>query len=279
MDGDEQRRRQAEQLNYRQSLHESTQFGGTGTPGVSGSRGRASTRPAGTRHGHSIPSSANVPNVAGYGYAQQYSPQQAQAHSFAYQPEYSANPQRVQQYSQYPQQIVYNAPQHAQAHDQSPLTFSDAPPYQQRQSAAVEVLSTHFGGQNYYNTGESQLSTAPSSYPAASFQHPMQYSAQTELGQTPLIPNYSSVNPNFPTSDSEPAQRQQQQAAQDHFIAHRQLLRRTNSLIVQGRLLDARLPLLTMSQRLLDQIETLGMCHRRFHIYRTNPYKASIKTF
>ena len=261
MDDDEQRRRQAEQTSYRQSFHENTPYGGTVTPGVGNSRGRPSTRPTdGTRHPHSISSPGSVPNITGYGYAaeQQYPPQQPQGQPFAYQSEYSANPQRVQPYSQYPQQMIYNVPQHGQVHDQSPLAFSNAPPYLQRQSTAVEVLATHFGGQSYYNPGETQVSAAPSSYPAPSFQHSMQYPSQTDFSQAPLIPNYP-LNPHLAISESEPAQRQQQQAIQDPFTAHRQLLRRTNSLTIQGRLREARNPLLAMSQRLLDQIEILGM--------------------
>ena len=256
MDDEEQRRRQ-----YRQAFHEPTRTGGSVTSGAGDLRGRPSTNSANrARHAQPIPNTTSLPNVEGYGYAtaQQYQSQQAQGQAFAYQTPFPQNPQRSQQYPQYPQQMFYAMPQHAHGQNQHPTALGDPLPYQQRQSTAVEVLSTHFGGQNYYNTNESQAPATANLYPGASFQQSVQYQPSTELSQPPLISDFTPTDSNLVSPASDFPQRQQSQSTPDTLAALGQLLRQANSLTTQGRLLEARQPLLTMSQRLVDNVESLG---------------------
>ena len=282
MDDEEQRRRQTGRANYRQAFREQTQTGGSVTTGAGDLRGRPSTNTVNRiRQTQSIQNAASPPNVEGYGYAtaQQYPPQQAQGQHFAYQAAFSQNPQRGQHYPQYQQQMIYAMPQHAQVQSQPPTALGDTPPYQQRQSTAVEVLSTQFGGQQYYNTGESQAPAAANLYSGTSFQQSMQYPPSAELGQPPLVPDYTSTDSTFLNPTSDFPQRQQQESAQDPLIALGHLLRQTNSLTTQGRLLEARQPLLTMSQRLVDNVESLGMFQTKsFRFVPTNESKVSIET-
>ncbi|KAL9124554.1 MAG: hypothetical protein Q9217_006125 [Psora testacea] len=285
MEGDDQQRRQAEQSHYPQSYAEHAQILGSTASSIRNVRGLPAGTPADrVSHaqylpGHpsttapSVPSSAITQDIGGYGYphGQQFQPQQTPGGAFSYQAGYQQHPQRAQQNPQYPHQAMYALPQQPQLQHQSP--FNTLPPYQQRQTTAVEVLSTQFGGQQYYNNGEVPTASASISYQTPAFQQTAHYSLPEDLGRSTLTSGYPVVDPHFsqasasePTGQQQQQRQQRQQRQQGQSIttadaAYQQLLRQTNTLITQSRLIEARQSLLQLSAWLLNNIEPLGL-HR-----------------
>ena len=276
MDGDEQRRGQYDQSNYPRGY--APAFGGQGAsaqrlrgpPQGDGSerfrQGQLlTTRPAssaslaaGTGGSHELAS-------FGYAPAQQYATTPMQPTSFPYQPDYLQESQR-QRYPQYQSQMMYNVAQ--QPPQQSP--YQPVGQYQ-RQSAAVEVLSSQFGmPQQYYNQGEvstvSGSTVIPQGYQTAAYQQPMQYNAPSALGRSTLASSYPTAAPDYSQAESSEEQAQPEQEPDtraEQFVNYQTALRETNESTSRGRLVEAAVSLEKLSEWLLTHAAGLGMCPRR----------------
>ena len=193
----------------------------------------------------------------GYEYSQtpQYASQQVQGTSYSYQSEYSQHLGRAGPGPQYPSSMMYNDSQMPQTGRHPSLDYQSEPAYQQRQSTAVEVLSNQFGSQQYDVSSVSQPSAIPSSYQSASVHHEGAYGPSADLGQTALPPGYSSND--LAISQGSAPGLAQPQAPQDPFAPYHHLRRQVNTLIVQGRIAEARPSLLAMSNILVDGVERL----------------------
>ncbi|KAL9640171.1 MAG: hypothetical protein Q9164_000439 [Protoblastenia rupestris] len=278
MEGGDQRRRQGQHADYPQSYADNPQFIGATTSNIRSIRS-SPLGPPSDRIGHAqyLPThpSTSAPaalsptvaqDIGGYGYPHgpQYHPQQTPGAAFAYQTGYSRHPQRSQQSPQYPQQAMYALPQQTQLQHQS--HYNAPPPYQQRQPATVEALANQFSGQQYYNTPEVSTPSASTPYPTPTFQQTALYGRAEDLGRSTLASGYPLVGSNFgQASTAEPTVQQQDQQQGQSLdtadAAYQQLLRQTNTLVTQSRLVEARQSLLEMSIWLLSNIESLGL-HR-----------------
>ncbi|KAL1592311.1 hypothetical protein SLS60_011388 [Paraconiothyrium brasiliense] len=209
-----------------------------------------------------VGSSIQQPGVA-YG-AQDYADQQQ-------------TPQRAsQQYSQYPQNVMYNVP--AQASQPGSSQYEPVAQYQQNRDSAIEVLGTNFGvAQPQYYSGvpsEGGPTSAPSSAIAPQ-NVPSQYPS---IGYTPQqsAPAYSTAamtDPNPPTTHgggySQPAaypqpQPQPQQDGSsneydDFYNTYQTELKKTFEQVRDGRLNEAAPALDRLSEWLLHWAETLGL--------------------
>ena len=215
--------------------------------------------------GHQTPTSAPMPvaggnpqDLAGYGFpqAQQY---QMQGSSLQFQPDYSQEPQRQQQFPNYTSQMAANVPQQAQPH--SP--YDTMPQYQPRQSAAIEVLSTQFGVPPYYNPGEATSASGPASMPqhyaSANFPQPVQYpSASIERSVVPQ--SYQSPMAEYSQSGAPTSVEEATQETPDaRYEWYQNQLRALNQDISEGRLSEAGPLLLELSEWLLGDVVGLGM--------------------
>lgn len=210
-----------------------------------------------------VGSSIQQPGVA-YG-AQDYADQQ-QA------------PQRAsqQQYSQYPQNVMYSV----SAQASQPSQYEPVAQYQQNRDSAIEVLGTNFGvAQPQYYSGvpsEGGPTSAPSSAIA-----PQNVSSQyPSIGYTPQqsAPAYSTAamtDPHPPTTHaggySQPAYPQSQPQQQDansneyddFYNTYQTELKKTFEQVHDGRLSEAAPALDRLSDWLLHWAETLGEFFRR----------------
>ena len=239
---DERRRRQSQQSLYQHGFASDPSYGQNSQANFGNMRD-----PLG------LPSHS----VSGYEYSQtpQYASQQVQGTSYSCQSEYSQHLGRAPSGPQYPSSMMYNDSHLSQTGRHPSLDFQSEPAYSQRQSTAVEVLSNQFGSQQYDVSSVSQPSTIPSSYQSASVHHQGAYGPSADLGQTALAPGYSSddlaLNQGSATDLAQP------QAPQDPFAPYHHLRRQVNTLVVQGRIAEARPSLLAMSNMLVDGVERL----------------------
>ncbi|KAL5388201.1 hypothetical protein DPSP01_003190 [Paraphaeosphaeria sporulosa] len=189
-----------------------------------------------------------------------------------------APPQRgsQQQYSQYPQNVMYNVP--AQGSQPGSSQYEPVAQYQQNRDSAIEVLGTNFGvAQPQYYSGvpsESGPTSAPSSAIA-----PQNVSSQyPSIGYTPQqsAPAYSTAamtDPHPPTTHgggySQPAYPQPQPQSQpqqdgnsneydDFYNTYQTELKKTFEQVHDGRLSEAAPALDRLSDWLLHWAETLG---------------------
>lgn len=115
------------------------------------------------------------PGFTGYSYAQggqQYAPQ-LQGSPLPYQPDFSQDVQRPQQFPSYSSNLMYNL----SSQIQQPSAYDSVQQYQPRQSAVLDALTNPLGVPQYYNTGEaSSASTAPvlQTYSSAPYQQQQQ---------------------------------------------------------------------------------------------------------
>ena len=299
MEGDGQRRRHNQQLNYPQSYDNTPQVGAVTASNIRNARGPTLGAPADRiTHAQYLPThtstttsselgSAIAQDIRGYGYPhnQQFTAHQSPGTAFTYQTGYPQHPQRAQPSPQYPQQSMYTFPQQPQLQHQAP--YETPPPYQQRQTTAVEVLTNQFGGHQYYNTGETPAPSASVPYQTPTFQPTASYCPAEDLGRSTLASGYHVVEPHFSqTSASEASsqQQQQQQQQQEQSIpaadaTYQQLLRQTNTLATQSRLVEARQSLLQTSSWLLNNIESLSKLPTiPVADSRANSFEASIAT-
>ncbi|MCJ1481842.1 hypothetical protein MMC06_002001 [Schaereria dolodes] len=273
MEGDDHQRRQYEQSGYPTGRVYSENPRGVATANVS------------ERYRQAQPSSAQSPTpvssvgvggqsqgVGGYGYAQgqQYAPQ-LQSNPLPYQSEYPQESPRQQQQQQQQQQfpsyssnLLYNMTQQPQ--QQSP--YDPVPPYQPRQPAAIEVLSTQFGVPQYYNSGEPTSTPGPvalgSQYASTQFQQPISYQQPASLGRGTPSSSYPAGMADYSETGA-PEVLEQQEVAQDSsgydeaYNQYQNALRQTFENTHSGRLIEAGQSLLEISGWLLGHAVELGL--------------------
>ena len=201
--------------------------------------------------------------IAGYGYTQgqqQYA-QQLQDPAIQYQAEFPQDPQRAQQYTQYPSNLMYNLPQ--QTPQQS--AYEPVQQFQPRQTAAVEVLSNQFGVPQYYPTGDPTSAPGPMAqqYASAPFQQQIAYQQPTPTGRATIPTAYTTGIPEY-VSPTVPEVLEPQETVQDaggYDAAYRRYvekLRATFQDVRDGRLVEAGQCLLEISEFLLGQAVELG---------------------
>ena len=279
MEGDDQQRRRPQDVNYLYNYARSAQIAGRPVSSIRNSPARPSDGrvghaqhlpPTASTTGPSISGSTIAEDVGNYGFAQsqQFQPQPASESAFTYPAGYQQGTQRAQQPSQHAQSTIYGISQQHQLQHQSPY---DAPhPYQQRQMPAAEGATSQFGEQRYYNTGEAPNPPGPVSYRHPTFQQPAPYGPTGDLRRSTLASGYPVTDPNIsPPSAPRPTGQQQMQPPppppppqgqnpQASDAAYQQLLRQTNTLTLQSRLIEASQSLLQMSTWLLTNLELLG---------------------
>lgn len=216
----------------------------------------------------------------GMPYSSEYSQERAQTQTHQSQPQ--------QQYSQYGSNMLYNVPGQQQASPQSP--YESVQPYQHRQSAAIEALSSQFGvSQNYYVQGDSGTggpgpTSTPTGATMAQQNVPPQYSGLAYTSQDSPIGRQSLASASYTPGMTDPAThgsgaygshgysggggRQQQQQSQPSqqpqqdlsaaFNAYQDELKRVFEHVRDGRLDGAGRLLTDITGWLLSNAEVLG---------------------
>ncbi|KAF1986757.1 hypothetical protein K402DRAFT_331682 [Aulographum hederae CBS 113979] len=216
--------------------------------------------------------SANPPGYTGYGYgegAQFGGSNMAGVGTMQYQAEYAPESQRSQQsqYSQYGSNMMYNvAAAQPTAAPQSP--YEAVQPYQPRQSAAVEVLSSQFGvPQNYYQMPqEGGPTSAPSALggPNVPSQYPnMSYTSQSPVGRDSIATAYSSAMHDHPQTSAHGGYgadySSQSSDLENAYGNYQAELRKTFEYVHDGRLSEAGASLVRISEWLLGNAESLEL--------------------
>lgn len=157
--------------------------------------------------------------------------------------------------------MVYNVAPPAQ--HQSP--YDTTSNYQPRQSAAIEVLATQFGGPQYFPSDEPTGPGVSGQYLTAQV-HPAPYSQPPSAMRTTANAPYPEDMPEFnPTVASEPLQPQAQEVQRetpnvdDGYNQYQQTLRRTFECTRVGQLVEASNSLLEISEWLISNVCELGM--------------------
>ncbi|KAF2462027.1 hypothetical protein BDY21DRAFT_274888, partial [Lineolata rhizophorae] len=248
----------------------------------------------------SAPSTGRGASAQGYAYSYGEGSQfvgagtSLQPASLQYPQEYSQESSRTpQQYSQYGSNVMYNVPTQQQpAAPQSP--YESVQPYQQRQSAALDVLPNQFGvPQQYYVQDErgaaSAGAAAAMATPNVQTQYPpMSYTQQSPVTRAQLGSTYATAmgDPSqvgsqgaYPQSafgtqqpqppQPQPQQQQQQQQQQSQPLAAAEIdgafqhyqteVRRTFEATRDGRLEEASGALMRISAWLVEHVEALGL--------------------
>ena len=217
--------------------------------------------------GQHIPTSGSIPapggsphHLAGYGFpqGQQY---QMQGNPIQFHQEYPQEPQRQQQFPNYTSQMAHNLPQHAQP--QSP--YDTMPQYQPRQSAAIEVLSTHFGVPQFDSPGDATSASGPASmsqqYASANFSQQVPYQSGT-VGRSVMSHPYQQTMTEYSQAEAQPSEdqpRQEEIQDIDDYERYQGDLRQINQDISEGKLNEAGPRLLELSRWLLGHVGQLGM--------------------
>ncbi|KAL9610329.1 MAG: hypothetical protein Q9167_004960 [Letrouitia subvulpina] len=263
MEGGDQPRRQYEQPNY-SSQYGSSLRSNAPPPGVS-ERFRQSQLVAG-RTQTSTPLRApgeNPQELVNFAYeqTQQYPPSQPQGVALQYQTDYTQDSQRAQQYATYPTQMMYNVPQQQQQ-IQSP--YEAAPHNQQRQSTAVEALSTQFGVPPFYHASESTGASGPASasqqYTLAHFQQPMPYQNPGSVGRITLPSSFPTASAEYQSATADVAEQQEQDSSTFDmaYNQYQEALKQTFEYSSKGRLPEAGQSLLEITEWLLGHASELG---------------------
>lgn len=263
MEGDDPRQRQYGQPNYPQAFV--PDFGQQNLADDSGSNeyniqnvrgGQRSSASQRFRQAHGqeqTRASAVGGNTLGFGFPQpQY---QMQGSPLQYQPDYSQEPQRQQQFPGYTSQLAPNVAQQAQPH------YNTMPQYQQRQSAAIEVLSNQFDVAPYYNPGEATSASGPASmsqqYAPANFAQPGQYPSAPP-GRSVAIQQYQPSMAEYgQTGNNEEDDPDAASDARHEWYQNK--LRAINQDVSNGKLREAAPLLLELSKWLLGDVQGLGM--------------------
>lgn len=176
------------------------------------------------------------------------------------QQQQAAQPQ--QQYPQYGSNMVYNVGQPAPP--QSP--YEPVPQYQQRQSAAIEVLSTQFGVPQYFAPSEAASAGVPavhSQYLAPQVES-ASYTQQSPIGRS-SAQSYPAAMADFnPMVAAQQETEQQNQVPDpasydDAYNQYQHALKQTFENTRTGRLVEAGQSLLDISEWLLGHAVELGM--------------------
>lgn len=214
--------------------------------------------------GHQGPTSAplsgsegHAQDLGGYGFTQQQQ-YQMQGSSLQFQPDYSQEPQRQQQFPNYTSQLAPNVPQTGQPQS----SYDPMPQYQPRQSAAVEVLPNQFSVPQYYNPGEATSASAPAptaqQYASENFPQQVQYpSAPLERPIAPQ-PYQQNMTEYAQTGAPVPVQETAQDDPVAKYERYQYDLRTINQDISEGKLEEAAPLLITLSKDLLGNVGSLG---------------------
>jgi len=173
------------------------------------------------------------------------------------QPQQISPPQ--QQYPPYPGQAMYNIGQQAP----SQLPYDPIPQYQQRHTAAVEVLSNHFGLPQYYAPSEPASSVPSAQTPFVGSQtEPMRFPPQTS-GRRPSVQQSYDVEMDYaPIGPAGPQEQQpimpSSDSMEDAYNRYLQQLKATFEAISAGRLADASVEIMSLSRWLLSNVAKLG---------------------
>ena len=266
MEGDDAQRRQYEQSGYASTQQYGTQR--TSSSNVSDRFGQRQLSAAQSpTHVTSTAIRGQSQGIGNYGYTQgqPFAPQ-LQGSSLQYQQDYPQDQQRQQQppqqYPQYGPNMMYNIPQQAQ-----PQTYESVPQFQQRQSAAVEVLPNQFGVPQYFSTGEATSMSGPASmtpqFATTQFQQPMSYQSPAQLERSGLSAQYTPGMAEYGQTDVADVLESQDSGAENNsyneaYEQYQNALRQTFESTSQGRLVEAGRSLLGLTDWLLGNVVDLG---------------------
>jgi hypothetical protein len=170
-------------------------------------------------------------------------------------------PQQIspQQYPQYQGQVMYNIGQPAP----SQLPYDPIPQYQQRQSAAIEVLSNQFGVPQYFASGEPASSVPTTHTPfVASQNEPTRYPSQTPVKRASIQQSYDVEMDYSPMGPPNPQEQQQIVPTSDNmeeaFTRYQQQLKMAFETISAGRLAEAGEGIMNLTRWLLSNVAKLG---------------------
>ncbi|KAF2120064.1 hypothetical protein BDV96DRAFT_486002 [Lophiotrema nucula] len=225
----------------------------------------------------SAPASRSRASAQSYGYAygegSQFVGSSIQPSGVAYgAQDYAAEqPRASQQYGHYNQNVMYNVPG-PQASAAPPAQYEPVQPYgQQRDSSAIEVLTTGFGvaqPQQYYvgeggPTSAPAISAAPPNVPSQ--YQTLGYTAQQGPSGRDTIPSgYSTAamsDPQAPAPGYNPTTAYGDQSGSeydDFYNNYQNELKKTFEHTRDGRLSEAAANLFRLSDWLLHWAETLG---------------------
>jgi hypothetical protein len=233
----------------------------------------------------SITRPPNLPNYGAYGYSEQqpYAAQAMQGGSLQYQAAYSPGagrqqqPQTQPQTQQQPQQIspqqyppyqgmMYNIGQAGP----SQLPYDPVPQYQQRQAAAIEVLTNQFGVAQYYSLSEPANSISASQTPfLASQSESHRYVAQTPVRRPSMQPSYDVEMDYSSMGPPQPQEQQQIVPPSDNmdeaYAGYQQQLKMAFSAISASRLAEAAEEIMNLSRWLLSNVAKLGELVHALH--------------
>ena len=199
----------------------------------------AQTMPHTGFSGSNMPYAADFAPETRESQSQQQSPQQ----SF---PQYSAN-------------VIYNAAQNMP----SQSSYDTTPQYQQRQSAAIEVLSNQFGVQPYFESGDaSQGGMQP--YIQSHIEAPT-YGQHVSVSRNSLQQGYSSNVAEYPSMSQPsagtrdvPSSHVVREDSDQAYHNYKQQVKATYESTSSGNLVAAANGLLDLSRWLLSRVDQLG---------------------
>lgn len=264
MDSNDPRRRQSNPPGYASQqglLQTSPQYP------VTSAVDRYRSSQLGTQLPTSAPSTGRGGSVQGYNYGYgentSFAGSSMNPATLAYQSEYAQEPQRQPHpYGQYGSSLMYNAPQ---LPTQSP--YEPVQQYQQpRQSSAIEVMTNQFAvpQQQYYGASESGPTIAPMSALGSQnnpTQYPqMSYSQQSAAPREQVLSAYGMAEASQ-SSQATYGQGQPGYSSSELDSAYGQYqaeLKKTFASIRDGRMVDAGSSLVSISEWLLGNAETLG---------------------
>lgn len=272
MDGDDRRRTQYGQQSYPMPISSpSTTSPAQQVSYQPGDRFAQPLQPTTRVESSRIPVTrpSTLPSYGSYGYpeSQSYAGQAMQGGNLPYQASFSPEAARMQQpgqispqqYPQYQGQVLYNIAQPAP----SQLPYDPIPQYQQRHSAAVEVLSNQFGVPQYYASGEPASSVpAAQAHFVASQNEPMRYPPQTPVGRPSVQQQYDVEMDYSPMGPPNPQEQQQVVPASDNmeeaYNRYQHQLKMAYEAISAGRLAEAGEGIMDLSRWLLSNVAKLG---------------------
>jgi hypothetical protein len=272
MDGDERRRNQYGQQSYPMSISSPTATSPAQQisyqPGARFAQPLHSTS-RGDSSRSSIARTSTQSSYGSYGYpeSQPYAGQAMQGGNLQYQASFSPEaarlqqPQQIppQQYPQFQGQVMYNINQQAP----SQLPYDPIPQYQQRHSAAIEVLTNQFGVPQYFASGEPASSIPAAQAPfVASQTEPMRYPPQTPARRPSMQQSYDEMEYS-PMGPSNPQEQQQQivpasDNMEEAYTRYQQQLKMAFQAISAGRLAEAGEVIMNLSRWLLSNVAKLG---------------------
>lgn len=211
-----------------------------------------------------------LPSYPSYGYQDPSYPSSSLQHGSSpmqgvemqYSPAYVQDMSRQQAavQSQQPQQYTQYGPGPILPSVHQQGMYEAMPQYQQRQSAAIEVMSSQMGAMPQY------LPTPSSQYGASQPEQQTYPSAvqpgtlQSQYGSQPI--DYGMVE-HSPVPQPPQASAAEQEALEEGFREYEQQLRATFEAIVAGRMAEAADKILVLSRWLTNSVMPLGKLDKR----------------